>query len=266
MNISKRYKITDIKNKKGQEPIICLTAYTYPIAKILDNYCDIILVGDSLGMTIYGMENTLSVTVDMVINHAKCVVKATKKSFILVDLPYGSYETSKEQALETAKRIIAETGCDAVKLETPAALAKTVEFLVSKNIPVVGHVGLMPQHINEIGSYKYQGRTEKQIQEILNDAKKIYEAGAFMIVIEGVVESLARKITEDLPIPTIGIGASPICDGQVLVIDDMIGLNREFKPKFVKSYSNIADQIEKSVKQYSEEVRSRKFPAAEHLF
>jgi len=255
----------NILQKKNREKIICLTAYTFPMAKIIDEYCDIILVGDSLGMTIYGFKDTLDVTLDMMINHGKAVMKAVKKSFVVVDLPFGTYENSKEQALESAKKVIAETGCDAIKIETSRELVSTVKFLVQNNINVMAHVGLMPQHVREIGGYRYQGRDEKSAREILETSRLIEEAGAFCLVIEAVPEKLASEISAVLKIPTIGIGASAECDGQVLVIDDLLGINQEFKPRFVKHYANIALQIANAAQQFSQDVKNKQFPASENL-
>jgi 3-methyl-2-oxobutanoate hydroxymethyltransferase len=255
----------NILQKKNREKIICLTAYTFPMAKIIDEYCDIILVGDSLGMTIYGFKDTLDVTLDMMINHGKAVMKAVKKSFVVVDLPFGTYENSKEQALESAKKVIAETGCNAIKIETSRELVPTVKFLVQNNINVMAHVGLMPQHVREIGGYRYQGRDEKSAREILETSRLIEEAGAFCLVIEAVPEKLASEISAVLKIPTIGIGASAECDGQVLVIDDLLGINQEFKPRFVKHYANIALQIANAAQQFSQDVKNKQFPASENL-
>ncbi len=254
-----------IQLKKKSEKIVCLTAYTYPIAKILDEICDIILVGDSLGMVIYGLEDTVDVTLEMMINHGKAVMRAVKKSFVVVDLPFGTYEFSKEQALETAQKIIAETGCDAVKIETPKSLAQTVKYLAENQIKVMAHIGLMPQHVREIGGYKYQGKDEDSAQEIFETAKLMEKAGAFSLVIEAVPEKLAAEISAELQIPTIGIGASVNCDGQVLVIDDLLALNQEFKPRFVKYYANLAGEIKRAVAQFSEDVKAQKFPAKENL-
>ena len=255
----------NILQKKNREKIICLTAYTFPMAKIIDEYCDIILVGDSLGMTIYGFKDTLDVTLDMMINHGKAVMKAVKKSFVVVDLPFGTYENSKEQALESAKKVIAETGCNAIKIETSRELVPTVKFLVQNNINVMAHVGLMPQHVREIGGYRYQGRNEESAREILETSRLIEEAGAFCLVIEAVPEKLASEISAVLKIPTIGIGASAECDGQVLVIDDLLGINQEFKPRFVKHYANIALQIANAAQQFSQDVKNKQFPASENL-
>ncbi len=257
---------SNILQKKNREKIICLTAYSFPMAKIIDEYCDIILVGDSLGMTIYGFKDTLDVTLDMMINHGKAVMKAVKKSFVVVDLPFGTYENSKEQALESAKKVITETGCNAIKIETSRELVSTVKFLVQNNINVMAHVGLMPQHVRKIGGYRYQGRDEKSAREILETSKLVEEAGAFCLVIEAVPEKLASEISAVLKIPTIGIGASAACDGQVLVIDDLLGINQEFKPRFVKHYANIASQIADAVQQFSQDVKNKQFPASENLF
>lgn len=257
--------VKDILNRKNQEKIICLTAYTFPMAKILDEFCDIILVGDSLGMTIYGMEDTVDVTLEMMINHGKAVVKATKKSLILVDLPFGTYEDSPQQALESAKRVMLETNCDAIKIEVSQELVPTLKYLVDNGINVIGHVGLLPQSVRKIGGYKYQGKDEKNAQEILQTSKMIEEAGAFALVIEAVPAILADKITNAIKIPTIGIGASQNCDGQVLVIDDLLGLNQEFKPRFVEYYANLAGEIRKSLYNFVEDVKSQKFPGSRNL-
>lgn len=263
--IAKRISITDLLEKKNNEKIICLTAYTFPMAKILDEHCDIILVGDSLGMTVYGLPDTVEVTLEMMINHGKAVMKAVKKCFVVVDLPYGAYENSPQQALESAQKVISETGCDAIKIEISRDMISTVKFLVENGINVMGHVGLLPQSVRKIGGYKYQGRDEKSAQEILETAKLVAEEGAFSIVIEAVPARLADEISAAISIPTIGIGASANCDGQVLVIDDLLGLNQEFKPRFVKHYANLAEEISSAVKKFSADVKDKKFPALENL-
>ncbi len=260
-----RISLQDILNKKNQEKIICLTAYTFPMAKILDETCDIILVGDSLGMTVYGFKDTVDVTLDMMVNHGKAVVKATKKSFIVVDLPFGTYENSFEQALESAKKVIEQTGCDAIKIETSSDMVETVKFLVDNKINVMAHVGLLPQSVRKIGGYKYQGADEISAKEILETSKMVVAAGAFSVVIEAVPEKLADEITAAISVPTIGIGASTNCDGQVLVIDDLLGLNQEFKPKFVKHYANLAGDISKAVEVFASDVRAKRFPGKENL-
>ncbi len=254
-----------ILERKGGEKILCLTAYTFPMAKILDEHCEMLLVGDTLGMTIYGLPNTLEVTLEMMINHGKAVVKAAKKSLVIVDLPFGTYEKSHEQALESAQKVISETGCDAIKIETSRDLVATVKFLVENKINVVGHVGLLPQQVEDLGGYRYQGRDENSAKEILETSKLIEAAGAFALVIEAVPASLATKITQLISIPTIGIGASAECDGQVLVTDDLLGLNQEFKPRFVTNYENLAEKISTAVKKFSADVKSKKFPARENL-
>jgi len=261
-----RNSVLDIQNKKGKEPITCIAAYTSPIAKMIDEYVDIILVGDSLGMTVYGMKNTLGVTLDMMINHGKAVVNSTKKSLIIVDMPFGVYEKSKEQALENCNKVINETGCDAVKLEVTKDLIPTIEFLTKNNINVVSHVGLIPQHVKELGGFKIQGRDEESAKEILDTAIGSQKAGAFAIVIEGVIETLATKITNSVDIPTIGIGASPNCDGQVLVIDDILGIKQEYSPQFVKQYANLSDEIKRAVKNFTNDVKTKKFPTKKHCF
>lgn len=258
-------KIEKILQKKNREKIICLTAYSFPVAKILDEICDIILVGDSLGMTIYGMKDTVDVTLEMMINHGAAVVRAAKKSLIVVDMPHGTYEQSNEQALENARKIIAATNCDAIKIEVTPQLVCRVEFLVKNKINVMGHVGLLPQHVREIGGYKYQGKDEKSAAEILQTAKDIEKAGAFSLVIEAVPAVLAAEISSAIKIPTIGIGASAECDGQVLVIDDLLGLNQEFTPKFVKKYENLAERVLVAAEQFSKDVKEKKFPGKENV-
>jgi 3-methyl-2-oxobutanoate hydroxymethyltransferase len=263
---NKRTSIIDIKNRKKGEPIVCLTAYSTPFAKILDDYVDILLVGDSLGMVLYGMESTLSVSVDMMINHGKAVMRGSKKSCVIVDMPFGSYQASKAQAFENASKIISETGCQGVKLEGGIEMADTIKFLVERGIPVMGHVGLMPQMVNAYGGYGCKGKTKESKDKVMQDAIAVQGAGAFSIVIEGVVESLAANVTQELEIPVIGIGGSPECDGQILVSEDMAGLFTEFKPKFVKRFGNIAEEIQKAAEDYRNEVKDRKFPAKENCF
>ena len=216
-------------------------------------------------MTVYGMSDTVDVTLEMMINHGKSVMRAVRKSFVVVDLPYGTYEESPEQALKSAQKVITQTGCDAIKIETSRQMVATAKFLVENNINVMGHVGLMPQSVRKIGGYKYQGRDEKSALEILETSRLLEEVGVFSIVIEAVPAVLADKISTSLKIPTIGIGASENCDGQVLVIDDLLGLNQEFKPKFVTHYSNLAGEIKSAVEKFSDDVRAKKFPAKGNL-
>lgn len=261
----KKITVEQIIAAKNKSKIICLTAYTFPIAKILDPHCDIILVGDSLGMCVYGMKDTVEVSLDMMIAHGKAVTKACKHALVVVDLPYGTCDDSKEQALANAQKVIEETGCNAIKIETTLALIPTIKFLVERKIPVMAHVGLLPQQVRKIGGYKYQGRDKKSADEILETAKAAAAAGAFSMVIEAVPQTLADAITRVVNVPTIGIGASANCDGQVLVIDDLLGLNTEFKPKFVKNYAELAGDIDTAVKNFVSEVKAKKFPGANNL-
>ena len=255
-----------IAARKGGEPIVCLTAYTTPMARCLDAHVDLLLVGDSLGMVLYGMENTLGVTVEMMINHGRAVVRGCDNACVIVDLPFGSYQASKFEAYRTAARVMAETGCDGVKLEGGVEMAETVAFLTARGIPVLGHVGLRPQSVKSMGGFKVQGKSAPDADQVLRDGKAIAEAGAFAMVIEGTVESLARELTDELPIPTIGIGASAYCDGQILVTEDVLGLFTDFTPKFVKRYADLGSRIEEAARAYAADVRARKFPGTEHCF
>ena len=257
----RKAKIKSIQKKKGYKPITCLTSYSKPVAEILDKYCDIILVGDSLGMVLYGMKNTKTVTLDTMIAHAKSVRSGAKKSLVVVDMPYKTY-TNKFNAYKNAKKIIKKTNCDGVKLEGGKKIFGVINYLVKKGIPVMGHIGLLPQYSN---NFKTKGKTHHEKKQIFSDAISISKSGAFAIVIECVVESLAKKITNKISIPTIGIGASKYCDGQILVVDDMIGLSN-FNPKFVKQYSKVRKIIEKSVKKYCWEVKTRRFPSAKNEY
>ncbi|HBS25393.1 MULTISPECIES: 3-methyl-2-oxobutanoate hydroxymethyltransferase [Thalassospira] len=261
-----RITVPALSARKGAEPIVCLTAYTTPIAQRLDAHCDVLLVGDTLGMIIYGMDSTLAVTVDMMINHGKAVMRGSKRACVVIDLPFGTYQESKEQAFRTAARIMAETGCAAVKLEGGAELAETIEFLTLRGVPVMAHVGLMPQQLNTVGGFKSQGRNEETAAKVMADAKAVEQAGAFSVVIEGTIEPVSRQITAELRIPTIGIGASPACDGQVLVVDDMLGMFSDFTPKFVKKYANLGDQVSDAAAAYAAEVRARAFPGDDHCY
>ncbi len=263
----KRISVTDVAARKSSgEPVVMLTAYTAPMANIFDPHVDVLLVGDSLGMVVYGMDSTLPVTLDMMIAHGAAVVRGSRQAMVVVDLPFGSYQESPAQAFASAARVMAETGAAAVKLEGGVEMAETVAFLVKRGVPVVGHVGLTPQHVNALGGFRSQGRTEAEADKIRADAQAISEAGAFAIVIEGTVEPLAREITNQISAVTIGIGASPACDGQVLVSEDILGIFTEFKPKFVKRYATLADDISDAVQTYAAEVRSRAFPTQEYCF
>ncbi len=246
--------------------MVWLTAYSAPTARAMDAYVDAILVGDSLGMTVYGMGSTLTVTLDLMIAHGCAVVRASSRACVIVDMPFGSYQTSPQEAFKSAARIMAETGCGAVKLEGGVEMATTISFLVDRGIPVVGHVGLTPQSVNRFGGYRAQGRTASEARKIMNDAKAVAAAGAFAIVIEKTLEPLARSITVAVPVPTIGIGASPACDGQVLVVDDITGIFELFKPRFVKRYADVGRDTAKAVAAYAADVRARRFPAPEHCF
>ncbi len=224
------------------------------------------LVGDSLGMVVYGFDSTVPVTLEMMIAHGAAVVRGSQRALIVVDLPFGGYQELPAQAFGSAARVLAETGCAAVKLEGGAEMADTVRFLVRRGVPVMGHVGLMPQSVNAAGGFKVQGRGEPQAERVMADAAAIAEAGAFAVVVEGTVEPVARAITEAVPIPTIGIGASPACDGQILVIDDALGVFTQFTPRFVKRYAELAPLISAAARDYAADVRARRFPGPEHCF
>lgn len=254
----RRLTAPQITARKGGEPIVSLTSYHSHTASIVDEVCDFILVGDSLGMVMHGMQSTVGVSLDMMITHGKAVVRGTQRALVVVDLPFGSYEESPEQAFRSAARIMSETQCGAVKLEGGARMAETIRFLVERGIPVMGHIGLTPQSVNTMGGFRVQGRKDDW-QIHLDDAAAVQEAGAFAMVVEGVVEDLADKITEATQIPTIGIGASARCDGQILVLEDMLGLN-PWTPKFVKVYGQLGPMIREAVQSYAKEVKDRSFP------
>ncbi|QIQ86220.1 3-methyl-2-oxobutanoate hydroxymethyltransferase [Erythrobacter sp.] len=265
----KRLTVPRIRARKvdgvTEEPLVMLTAYTARQAQLLDAHCDLLLVGDSLGQVIYGLPSTIPVTMEMMANHGAAVVRGSYHSVVVIDMPFGSYEASPEQAFESAARLLKETGGAAVKLEGGAAMAPTVEFLNARGIPVMGHVGLTPQAVNVLGGYGARGRSDAEAEKIVSDARALDEAGAFAIVVEGVVEPIAIAVTEAVSCPTIGIGASAKCDGQVLVTDDMLGMF-ERVPRFVKRYENIAETIEKTVATYASEVRARSFPGEEQTY
>ncbi len=264
--LTARQSVPALRARKGGEPIVCLTAYTAPVARLLDPHVDLLLVGDSLGMVVYGLDSTLAVTLDMMIAHGAAVVRASERACVVVDLPFGSYQESREAAFRASARVMAETGAQAVKLEGGQEMAETVAFLTARGIPVMGHVGLTPQSVNTLGGYKAVGRDAEAAERIAADARAIAEAGAFSLVIEGTMEPLARRITEELAIPTIGIGGSPACDGQVLVTDDMLGLFGAFQPKFVKRYAELGQTVTQAAATYAAEVRTRAFPGPEHCF
>lgn len=256
----KRITVPDIAGRKGGEPIVCLTAYDAPMAALLDPHCDVLLVGDSLGMAVHGLPNTVGVTLEMMILHGQAVMRGAKKAMVVVDMPFGSYEGGKEVAYANCVRVMKETGAQAVKLETSIELAEIVAFLVKRGIPVMGHVGLRPQAILAEGGFKAKGRTDSERDRVLAEAKAVAEAGAFCIVIEGVAESLAREITETIDVPTIGIGASAACDGQVLVVNDMLGLF-DWTPKFVRKYADLRTEIDRAAAAFASDVKTRRFPA-----
>ena len=250
---------------RTEQPIVMLTAYTMRMAQLLDPHCDMLLVGDSLAQVIYGLPSTIPVTMEMMCAHGAAVVRGSWHALVGVDMPFGSYEASPAQAFESASRIMKETGCAAVKLEGGEAMAPTVEFLTRRGIPVIGHVGLTPQAVNVLGGYGARGREEREAGKILADAKAIDDAGAFCIVVEGVIEDIASRITPEVTAPIIGIGASAECDGQVLVIDDMLGMF-ERTPRFVKRYDDLAARIADAARTYADEVRSRSFPTADQTY
>ena len=258
--------VQDLRRRKGAEPIVCLTAYSTPMARLLDGEADLLLVGDSLGMVVYGMESTLGVTLDMMIAHGRAVRRGVQRSCVTVDLPFGYYQESPQQAFRSAARVLAETGAAAVKLEGGAELAETVAFLTARGIPVLGHVGLTPQSVNTLGGFRTQGKDPAAAERILGDAQSLSQAGAFAIVVEGVMEPLARRLTEAVPVPTIGIGASPACDGQILVTDDLLGLSGARAPKFVKRYADLAGGAKVAVAAYAADVRARRFPGPAHCY
>src|SRR5246500_1466931 len=255
----------DIRSRKGGDPIVMLTSYHAHTAALVDRHCDVILVGDSLGNVMHVFDTTVPVTLDMMILQGSAVMRGSRQALVVVDMPFGSYEASKEQAFHSTVRVLKETQCGAIKLEGGVRMADTVAFLVERGIPVMGHIGLTPQSINTLGSFRAQGRDEASWEPILNDARAISEAGAFSVVIEAVAEPLARKITETIAIPTIGIGASAACDGQVLVLEDMLGLSPR-TPKFVRRYGNLGPMIEAAIEGYASDVRSRAFPGPEHVY
>lgn len=264
-SISKALTPPDIAARKGSAPIVCLTAYTTPISRIVDRHCDLILVGDSVGMVLHGLASTVGVTLEMMILHGQAVRRGAERALVVVDLPFGSYEESPEQAFRSAARVMAETNCAAVKLEGGEAMAETVRFLTRRGIPVMAHVGLTPQAVNTFGGYKVQGRGASA-ERVAADARAVAEAGAFSVVLEKITDALARTITQQISAPTIGIGASAACDGQILVIDDVLGLFDDFRPKFVKRYAEFGRDADAAIAAYADDVRERKFPAAEHVF
>jgi 3-methyl-2-oxobutanoate hydroxymethyltransferase len=258
----------ELRARKGGVPIVCLTAYSTPMARLIDRVADLILVGDSLGMVLYGFETTIPVTLDMMLQHGAAVARGVERACVILDLPFGTYQESPVQAFRSAARALVEGGAAGVKIEGGEDMAETIRFLVQRGVPVLGHIGLQPQSVNTVtaGGFRAQGRSEEDQARILADARAVAAAGAFAMVVEGVTETLARTITEAVEIPTIGIGASAHCDGQILVSDDVIGLFDSFKPRFVKRYAEIAPDIAAAFEAYAEDVRARKFPGPEHTY
>ena len=266
---AKRMTVPDIRSRKrrhGGEPLVCLTAYTVITARLLDVHTDLLLVGDSLGMVLYGLDTTVGVTLDMMIAHGQAVMRGANRACVIVDMPFGSYQESPEMAFRNAARIMKEVGCAGVKIEGGAEMAETVTFLTQRGIPVLGHVGLMPQSVNTLGGFKTRGRNAEDAEHIVQDAKALDKAGVFGLVVEGVFEAVARRITDEVEVPTIGIGGSPACDGQILVTEDMAGLFNDFKPKFVKRYMDLGAGISEAARLYAEEVKAGTFPGPEHCF
>jgi 3-methyl-2-oxobutanoate hydroxymethyltransferase len=261
----KRLSAPDVRARKGGAPIVSLTSYHAHTAALLDKHCDLILVGDSLGMVMHGLETTIPVTLEMMILQGRAVMRGSRRALVVVDMPFGSYEASREQAFMSAARVMKETGCGAIKLEGGRRMADTIAFLVERGIPVMGHVGLTPQSINALGGFRTQGRDPSDWRPIEEDARAVADAGAFSVVLEAIAEPLAAKITREIAIPTIGIGASAACDGQILVLEDMLGLSPRV-PKFVKRYGDLGPAIDRAVADYAAEVRERRFPAADNVY
>ena len=255
----RRITARDIASRKGGEPVVCLTAYTAPVASILDPHADLLLVGDSLGMVVHGLNSTVGVTLDMMILHGRAVMRGSSRAMVVVDLPFGSYEESHEVAWRSASRVMMETGCQAVKVESGEGIGDTIAYLVDRGVPVMGHVGLRPQAMNVDGGFRAKGRTQAERDRVLREAMAADRAGAFAIVVEGVAEDLAREVTAAVRAPTIGIGASSTCDGQILVTDDMLGLF-EWTPKFVRRYGALREAISAAAAGYAADVRARTFP------
>jgi 3-methyl-2-oxobutanoate hydroxymethyltransferase len=262
---SSRKTVRDIAAAKGGQPLVCLTAYTAPMAQLLDEACDVLLVGDSVGMVVHGLPTTVGVTLDMMILHGQAVMRGSTKAFVVVDMPFGAYEASPEQAFLNAARVMKETGCQAVKIEAGEYAAATVKHLVERGVPVMAHVGLRPQAINVDGGFKARGRTDEERRRVIDEAIAADRAGCFAMVIEGVAEELAAEITRQVSCPTIGIGASSACDGQILVTDDMLGMF-DWTPRFVRRFADLRGEIVRAANAYAEQVRTRKFPAKQETY
>ena len=261
----RRITAPDIRARKGGEPIVCLTAYTAPVAQILDDHCDLLLVGDSVGMVVHGLPNTVGVTLEMMILHGQAVMRGAQRAMVVVDMPFGSYEAGPELAFANATRVLKETGAQAIKVEAGPSIGATIAYLVERGIPVMGHVGLRPQAVNVDGKFRAKGRSREERANVLAEARAADEAGAFAIVVEGVDETLAPEITAAVKAPTIGIGASAKCDGQILVTDDLLGLF-DWTPKFVRRYADVKGVIDKAAASYAADVRARRFPAAAETY
>ena len=261
----KRVTAPDIAKRKGGAPIVALTAYHAHTARIIDPYVDMLLVGDSLGMVMHGYETTVPVPLELMIMHAQAVVRGSTRALVVVDMPFGSYEESPTVAFRNAARVLKETGCGAIKIEGGAHMAETIRYLTDRGIPVMSHIGMTPQAVNMIGSFKPRGRFRSEWAAFEEDARAVGEAGAFAVVLEALAELLAARITKQVSIPTIGIGASAECDGQILVLEDMLGLSPRV-PKFVKEYAQIGEAIENAVKSYANEVRARVFPSDAYTY
>ncbi len=263
---AQRISVPALRARKGKEPIAVLTAYTAPVAQAVDPHVDMLIVGDSLGMVLYGLDSTVGVTLDMMIAHGAAVVRGSRRACVIVDMPFATYQESTAQAYRNAARVIAETGCAGVKLEGGVEMADTIRFLTARRIPVMGHVGMMPQSVAAYGGFRVQGKGADAAKAVLGDAVAVAAAGVFSMVIESVVEPLARDITATVDVPTIGIGASPSCDGQVLVTEDVAGLFTDFTPRFVKRYAELGEELGAVARAYAADVRARRFPGPEHCF
>jgi len=264
--VSHRIGVDEIQARKGGVPLVCLTAYTTPMARLLDPHCDLLLVGDSLAMVVYGLETTRGVTLETMVAHGQAVMRGSSRACVIVDMPFGTYEDSPDQAIESARRIMDESGCQGVKLEGGVELADTVAAIVAEGVPVFGHIGLLPQKVERRGGFRVQGKGDEGARRVLADAQAIAAAGVFAMVVEGTVEPVARDLTQRVAVPTVGIGASPACDGQILVTDDMLGLFKDFMPKFVKRYAELGAATDEAARAYAEDVRARRFPTDDHVY
>lgn len=262
---TRRKTVRDIAAAKGGDPLVCLTAYDAPMAALLDRHCDLLLVGDSVGMVVHGLPSTVGVTLEMMILHGQAVMRGSRQAFVVVDMPFGSYETNADQAFLNAARVMKETGCQAIKIESGTYAAGQIAHLVERGVPVMGHVGLRPQAIHVDGGFRTKGRSAAERARVMEEAKAAAEAGAFAIVVEGVAEDLAAEITAAVACPTIGIGASPACDGQILVTDDMLG-RFDWTPKFVRRYAKLRDTVDEAVAAYASDVRARRFPGPDEIY